>query len=414
MRSFIIIIFTLTFIACTSEKTEEKKEEKPSVQSKFYSVLLDENVDSLVLLQKWRPLFYRDYKAKLKLVEDETNSIVKLYYGKYKNPLDAWTRGYEFFIEGLIPQIDLFENYKPYKEYYSNFLFVTNVQNRPAVYSYNLLSGETSMIFDRWGKKVLNLYSGPDFQNYIFTSALTFGRSGGFPFITDGRVYHYSKITRRIKELVRFGDGLRISSRWDHPDTFFVTFKMMDTINSSNIIEKDLSFNKKGNPLDSLLSVHNLLRDGFPIDYVSTLDSELFSKLKLTINSIGDSISLGFNINGINHSISVPGKIVNIRLSNDDENIIFKTKSDEFTSQDSVISTYRLYNYFLPESKLILVYSDNKNLSYLPYGSLLFFESIYEKKQIINCILMKSDKKLFEIKGLGDCGIKNIPLSYKN
>ncbi|MBZ0177697.1 MAG: hypothetical protein K8F36_00285, partial [Melioribacteraceae bacterium] len=408
------ILLVLLFFSCSTEKSEEGIKHKSEEKRNFYSILLEENVDSLELLKKWRPRFYRDGNSKLTLIEDLETSGFKLFYGMYKNPLNAWTRGFEFYTEGLISEINLFENYNHHKEYYSDFLFVTNYQNRPAVYSYNLISKNIKMIFDRWGKKVLNLYSGPDFQNYIFTTALTFGRSGGFPYIKDGRVYHYSKVTRQIKELEKFGDGLRISSQWNHPDTFHVTFKMMDTVNSSNIIEKDLSFNRKGNLIDSLVSVHNLLRDGFPVDYVSTLESELFSKLKLTISSLDDSLLLGFNVKGISHTIFVPGKMINIRLSNDDENLVFKTKFDEFISQDSTKSTYRIYNYSLPERKLTNVYSGKQNLSYLLYGGLLFYESINEEKQIINCILMKSDKKLFEISGPGDCGIKSIPLVYKN
>lgn len=414
MKNLIVLLIAILFFSCSSEKNKESIKVSSKVKSTYYSFLLEENADSLALLKKWRPMFYRDTDAKLNLIEDVESSGFKLFYGMYKNPLDAWTRGFSFYNDGLVSEIKLFENYKPYKEYFSEFLFVTDYQNRPAVYSYNLISKNNSMIFDRWGKKVLNLYSGPDFQNYIFTTALTFGRSGGFPYITDGRVYHYSKITRQIKELEKFGDGLRISSQWNNPDTFHVTFKMMDTINSSNIIEKDLSYNKKGNLIDSLVSVHNLLRDGFPVDYVSTLESELFTKLKLTINSIGDSLILGFNVAQTSHTINVPGKMINIRLSNNDENLVFKTKYDEFVSQDSLKSTFHIYNYFIPARRLTNVYSGKQNLSYLLYGGLLFYESINEEKQIINCILLKSDEKLFEISGPDDCGIRSIPLVYKN
>lgn len=415
-----VIIF-LSLFSCKKEDAMRISKnvgvDTPKISS-TYSILLNDyrskrSADSLLLLQKSK---FHDTLFVRKLNTNKYGVVI----GQFPTNYSAGKHAYELFEDSLITAYKIIKNDSIVFDLYSNIPFSAYSENekRPSVYNYNLVSGKYEMIWSRWGRKVINLNNSKELENCFITTALGMGWRGGFPYILDARVYMYNRLTNNIREIFFLGNGLQLYTYWETPDTFKVNFTILDSMQTSILIQKIIAFDDRGKKLYETERSFSLLTDGFPLPppLIPLLTSPNHRyKLKHERANFKNNYFLYDIQTHLEYEITKSPNILFDVFWSEDSNYLFVLLQGRQRQnlRSSIRRASEFYIYNAGKKQMEKVFKGSRYKNYLINGNLILFDQRNDKEAKIIIYNFVKDKFIGEIKVPGGCGLNNIPFQSK-
>ncbi len=197
-------------------------------------------------------------------IKNLSNNRYIILYGRYNSSFAAGERAFNLFMNSLINNYKIFHNNEFINDLFANVLFIANYLGRPSIYNFNLVSKQITLLWSRWGRKVLSLIYSKDKNAAFFLTAQSYKMQSAFPFIKDIKLFHYDALKKGVNEIYSFGDGIQIYSYWDIDDTLKVNITNPDSMKPEILVQKIYSFNYSGELLNIKQRSFQLINDGFP------------------------------------------------------------------------------------------------------------------------------------------------------
>lgn len=173
----------------------------------------------------------------LKIVQIEENRFV-LLFGSFKSSYDAGEKAFDLLTNHVIDNYKIFYNNDYTRDNFANIIFIAHYQSRPSLYSFNLISKKYQAMWSRWGRKVITVNHSYDRSAVFITTALSYGKVSGLPYLKDARLNYYSSKNDRVDEIAELGTGLQLYTYWENKDTFKINLTFPDSLNSEIIRQK--------------------------------------------------------------------------------------------------------------------------------------------------------------------------------
>ncbi len=393
--SFLIVILLLTSACSNSEKKVLLKKE-----SKYYSVQL--NFDSEDNLLKTKEELEQAVKDTL-----ITSSDKSLLIGQFETFNDASDKGFELFADSLISEYLIHYSDTVLNNDYDEFYFIGIDLGRPALYKTSLFDIKPKLVWSKWGREIIKLSRSENRNNFYFTTCLTKGIRGSFPYVWNARLYQFQRVEETINFIQKFGKGVNFSSHWEDDSTFAVYFTILDSLLTSTFIQKVYTYNTVGEPRDTTEKVFELIKDGIPLPRFSQI--EPFSpdhryKIKVlkqdSIKTLNIIDELDASINLID---TLNGDLIETRW-NDTSDFLFVTTRNTSASDSTNLLIIRL-----EDVSLIKKIEGVGEKNFVVIGNLLIYDNNFEKESFITFYRYKKNEEYAVIKIPGGCGIGNIP-----
>lgn len=397
-----LIVIGFVVIGCKEKSNELDLENKSETAE--YTIIINEanSFDSLHLLSNKIELLYGT-KSKY-----EASAIL---VGAFQSAKLAWYFAEDLIKDTLISDYLLSHNKIPVEANFNKFIFVGGYLNRPSLFEFDFRTKKAKMVWSQWGRKIIKLFPRQLNNHYFFTTGLTMGRSGGFPFITDSRLYQYNKADDMVNRINKFGNGLQLSAGWKNSDTLKTSFVVMDSLKSSFFMDREILYNLAGKAVDTVETIYDILKDGFPKK----------TKPKIAFNSpdgkyhvqsrqeVGDNIIAIFKnktkyLNTIDTTKLAISKIV---WSEGQKYSVICTRESFLERRESENCIY-IFN--LEKNELIAEIETELLKDVIFYGDYLLFDDLSRDKQIIRIYDCEKSELFNTIEISKDCGIYSIPI----
>lgn len=386
-----------------------KEEVKPAVNKTYYSLGIAK-ADSAASLNEELLRLSKAGDDTVFVYQDTSSSEYILKIGLYEDSLTAAWKGNRYFKAGIIEDFTIYREAVEIEDLFNSFLFVGYYLNRASLYKYDLLEDEYYLVWSKWGKKITDLHYKEEEVNTFFTTGFQIGVEGGFPFITDVRLYMHNRINNDTKLLQKFGKGLSVSSTWDN-ELLDVSFVELDSLKTMSVYRKDYRYDPEGIMATQSVDEFDLLNDGLP------------NKLRggISIDSPDDNYSLAYEEAEDTTTIGI---IENVRGK---ENLVGKYKGrlkhaewkklrDEvlvslITESDTAETRTSIYIIDYHKYEIVDSIKTQGSGNFMVKGNLLFYDKGFgrEAKIIIYDNDMRSTVDSILIRG--GCGLTNIPQS---
>lgn len=248
-----ISLITVLFIGCSNDKTEINKK---SLYDSFFVQLTLENLSDLIAAKETLTQAIGDTIFTI----DDNHLLI----GMFDSFRAASDRGFELHADNLIDEFEIFHNDSILNHDYYDLFFVGNDLGRPALYRTSLMEVKPNLIWSKWGREIIKLSPAKSRDNYFFTTCLTKGIRGSFPYIWDARLYNFDSKGEDIQLVQEFGRGLTLHSNWESDSTFTTYFTILDSLITSTVIQKIYSYSYAGDRIDTTEQIYELVSDGIP------------------------------------------------------------------------------------------------------------------------------------------------------
>lgn len=343
------------------------------------------------------------------LINDDDFYTINIGY--FNSSLSAGEKAFNYFCDSLIGEYSIYygDSVKVYDEY-RYVPFLGKDFNRPALFKYDLLKKKKRIIWSKWGRKILNLSYPKNFSPAYFYTALTYGRDAGFPYITDVRVYKFNIYDNTIKRLEKIGKGLQVFSEFDSSWYYNVYFNILDSTNTSDLIQIKNTYNAKGVKIESSEKIYNILDDGYPMPRLP-LPKLVSPNRKYFLKAEGSDTSISYFLNNYDKnkrdfvfsSELEPGKIEWSR--NEDYLMIsFKNPANNEDSKLLLIET--------DGAAIIKEFNNSGALNFIVHGDLLIFDSWNLNDSQIIIYNYKKRMPFDTLSVYGGCGLNYIKSEY--
>ncbi len=410
-RSKILISFifvTLILSECTISDHDINQNNKIT-----YSILLGEFKTQEEAV-KLKPILESKINSTLR-IEKTVKNKYQLLFSNFVSSFEAGESAFDLYSNSLIQDYKIVRNGKPVEDVFTNVLFVAKYLGRPSVYSFNLLTKQSSVEWSRWGRKVISLNHSIDNQSAFITTVLSYGRQSGFPYIHEARIYFLNRINDQADELAELGNGVQLYTYWESSDTFKVNYSMLDTVNSKIVIQNIYPFDIDGKSGLIQKRKFDLLKHGFPSvprrDPVELSPSKEFQFRN--VRSDGESNIYLRNLKQRSEELVVTTKRnINDARWSEDGNYLFIITDNQSVDSKGVKAekTGELIIIDALRMKIIRIFSGFHFENVLVHGKLLFFDERLKDIAQIAVYDYTRDKLLNTISIYGGCGINNLPL----
>ena len=410
-RSKILISFifvTLILSECTISDHDINQNNKIT-----YSILLGEFKTQEEAV-KLKPILESKLNSTLRIAKTVKNKY-QLLFSNFVSSFEAGESAFDLYSNSLIQDYKIVRNGKPVEDVFTNVLFVAKYLGRPSVYSFNLLTKQSSVEWSRWGRKVISLNHSIDNQSAFITTVLSYGRQSGFPYIHEARIYFLNRINDQADELAELGNGVQLYTYWESSDTFKVNYSMLDTVNSKIVIQNIYPFDIDGKSGLIQKRKFDLLKHGFPSvprrDPVELSPSKEFQFRN--VRSDGESNIYLRNLKQRSEELVVTTKRnINDARWSEDGNYLFIITDNQSVDSKGVKAekTGELIIIDALRMKIIRIFSGFHFENVLVHGKLLFFDERLKDIAQIAVYDYTRDKLLNTISIYGGCGINNLPL----
>lgn len=407
-RIKILLVIVLLQFGC---KEDEIKPAKKDIISKKYSLEIDNLSDPISINNKIDLL-----KVQIKnpwLVIREDNKLLPeddlLLIDSIRTYDEAWAIGFNLINESLIGEFKIIFNQKQVVDHFSNFYFIGSYLDRPSIYRVNLISKDFELHWSKWGKDVLGLFRSIEKSDLFFTTALSIGRSGGFPYIIDARLYNLNRVSSTTKLIEKYGNGLQLSAGYIENDIFKSEFLLLDSLKSSNLIRRTSLYKKD-------LEINRTL-DTFEVLSYKQQNNELRLKLSsksfrfvLKVNSLKDSnnVSIIDNKRGLKQDLcKFIGEISSIKWS-DDEKYLGIMIEEVMNSSDSIFASKN--NLYMIETESLLVVKKVSGIipEFLINSCLLFYTKLVDNIGTVHVYDLLNKQNYLTLNIDGGCGINSM------
>lgn len=341
-------------------------------------------------------------------VDKDSNYI----YGNFRSPKSAWFFAEMLIRDTIIYKYKLLDSLKYFSTDFNNLIFLSDYLGRPSLYKFNFRTLKKEMVWSAWGRKILHLYPYDNDNQFYFTTGLTLGRSGGFPYITEARLYKYDKLKNSVDRINIFGNGLHMNARWKKSNRFEVSFITLDSLKSNEFIKRKYSFDNLGRAIDTIETRYNILTDGFPKREPDTIEfNSPDRKFLVQARPEGER----FIISIFKNRKDFLG-IVDTTLSNISK-IVWQPEGKYVaikTLQSNSFGGASLYVINLSDFKIIKRYNVFANSEMIFYGDYLLFENIDDDLKYIELYDCFNEEEFYKIKLSKNTGIFTIPIKYSS
>ncbi|MCF8315004.1 MAG: hypothetical protein K9I71_02720 [Ignavibacteriales bacterium] len=415
IKTFALFSILLLFIfACAEKSGEEEKIISAIPEGNEYSLVID--TASVRLLKDRTDMltgFVPGDKIELR-IRSRKSVFVKLGY--FPDSYSAGKAGFRLFADSLVKDYHVLKGDELVYDNYTNYLVVgKHLDDRPALYSFNLKTKKTDLVWSKWGRKIIGFHYTPDYSSAYFLSTLGMGIRGSLPYVLDARIYFIRKETGEAKLLENLGKGLQLYSFWESSKLFKVNFTFLDTFKTSTLISRLFTYNAKGKNIEMKEQVYELLKDGFPsipkplLDISSPAGS--FSIKIANAEGITDVFLQDQIRNNRAYLTSTDHIVYSCGWTDDEKYLFFNTnnfgqaaKAEEMQSNLFVVNT---------GTKMIeKVFQGTGYKNFVIYDNLLIFDDNFDEKSAITFYEYRKDNIYHILKIRGGCGVKNIPARY--
>ncbi len=348
-------------------------------------------------------------------IEKSNKNKYHLLLGKFTSSFEAGENAFNLYTNSLILDYKIVRNGKLVDDLFTNVLFVAKYLGRPSVYSYNLLTKQSSIEWSKWQRKVISLNYSPNKESAFITTAFSYGRESSFPYVHEVRIYFLNRANEQSDELAEPGDGVQLYTYWESNDTFKVNFTKLDTINSKIVLQNIYPFDINGKLGFIQNRKYDLLQHGFPTTpkrkpvYLSPNKNFQFRNVQSENES---NIYLkNFKQRSEELVITTKRNINDARWSKDG-NFLFIITNDSAVDSKGIKAekTGELIIINAIKMKIVRIFSGFQFENVLVHGKLLFFDERLKDIAQIAVYDYTRDKLLNTIFVYGGCGLNNLPM----
>jgi hypothetical protein len=341
--------------------------------------------------------------------------LYKVLLVKYQSSFEAGMEAFRFYRDSLIRSYSIYKNQKETVDDFRNLLFVANYDGRPSVYSFDLLKKGVKVIWSRWGSKVISFNTSFDRSSAFITSALSYGKRRGLPYILDVHLFFLNRAADYTEEVGDLGDGTQLYTYWEMKDTFKVNITSIDTVNSGTVSQEIYSFSSGGKPGKVTSRNFDLLKEGFP--YPPKRNPALLSPGKRyqarQVVSVRNNYIYLKDLEEKSEVLisSSKRKIYDARWSDDGNYLFIVTenslpvrimKKSEPTGELIVVDARQM--------KQVITFSSFRFGNLLVQGNFLFFDERLNDLSRIGVYDFEQNKFYYTISIPGGCGLFNLPM----
>ena len=363
---------------------------------------------------KIKPVLEHKMNSTLR-IEKSNKNIYNLLLGEYTSSFEAGENAFNIYTNSLIQNYKIIRNGKPVDDLFTNILFVAKYLGRPSVYSYNLLTKQSSIEWSKWKRKVISLNHSPGNEGAFITTAFNYVRKSSFPYIHEVRIYFLNRANEQSDELIEPGDGTQLYTYWESNDTFKVNFTKLDTINSKIVLQDIYSFDINGKLGIVQNRKYDLLQHGFPTIpkrkpvYLSPNKNFQFRNVRSDNES---NIYLkNFKQRSEELIITTKRNINDARWSKDGNFLFIIAENTAVDSKGlKAAKTGELIIIDAIKMKIVRIFSGFQFENVLVHGKLLFFDERLKDIAQIAVYDYTRDKLLNTISVYGGCGLNNLPM----
>ncbi|NOX16900.1 MAG: hypothetical protein GXO87_01270 [Chlorobi bacterium] len=417
-RSIYVLLFVvlpILFLSACSKKEENKTTKKVFYPKEYSLSLTVKNKgnlnDSLIAANLDSAFYSLSVKP-----SDKIKNRFAVRVDSISSYDAAWMQGFHFSEYFKLKDINIFKNKIKQEEKYREFYFVGDYLGRAALYSMDLFTRKTNLVWSRWGKPILKLFRQNESGGVYFTVAQKLSRRGGFPSIRRAQLFLFQKEKMSVRRIDYYGNGMQLKAGWISPNLFNTQFLLLDSLTNADVIKRTSDYDAAGNLLDTLTEKIALMSVSFK-EKAPELKFEADSKkimIKFREREDTAIASVVDFLKGLKTDVfEFKGKIISTKWSGDENYFLMTTVDSVQTPADSVKRSVRnLFVVNLRNHKLLTVISGNLD-EYLFHGKILVYDCwINGVKNITFYDLMRREE-IMTLNFEGGCGINSI-LNFNN
>jgi len=356
-------------------------------------------------------------KIKSQVVIDKiSDNKYELSFGKYSDTYNAGSSAFSFFADSLITNYKIMLDGRPAEDNFSNILFVTRVENRAAIFSFNLQEKKNYSMWSDWGEDVISLDQSPNKNICFFVTVDGLGKKGSMSYLNDARLYNFLRMDDRIRMIEYLRNGMQYYSYWNAKNRYMTSFVSLDSATNQNVIQNIAIFDSTGTKVQSMAKTFNLIKDGFPappqkkLDYSSNMNKYIVYAEKNEKGEHDILVKRAYSNEGAK-IITINGSITDIAWSDDDKYLfLICSEVKQLTKKTSKTDYFSLI-YDADSKKIIRKFDPADFRGISVYGRILAVETGYGPDSKILFYDYLKNRNYFELSLSGGCAIKNLPLA---
>lgn len=350
------------------------------------------------------------------VIENISKNQYRLIFGKYSDSYDAGESAFNLYADSVITNYKIMLDGRETADNYTNVLFTGRSEERASLYSLNLLTKKTALVWSDWGEDVVSLEQSAKKKFSFFLTVSGQGRKNGMSYLYDARLYHYDWRKENIKMIEYLKNGYQYYSSWNAGNQFMTNFNSLDSSSNQEVIQSFSVYDTSGVRLKNFTKKFNLIKDGYPnppqrkLDFTSAKNRYLFYT---KLNDKGEkNIFIKRNYTSEEYLVgTTKGNILDIAWSGDEKYLFFIYSDLKNISKKVKKNEYFCMVFDADSKKSIRLFKggDFKLLSV--QGRLLIIESGYGIDSKIMFYDYIKDKIYINFDFNGGCAIKNLPLA---
>ncbi|MBM4170547.1 MAG: hypothetical protein FJ214_01590 [Ignavibacteria bacterium] len=401
IKYLLIVLLQILVFSCKPYNLDEK-------QLSGYTICLGE-FQSFDEADVYKSKMDFDLWRDMKIVNVETKKFLLLYHS-FNSSFEAGKKAFELYSKSTIYNYKIFKEKEYVRDDFANTFFVAKYQGRASVYNYNLISKKTSLVWSRWGRKVITLNHAPNYNSAFFTTALGYGRKGSFPYVRDARVYFYDFKKELFSELDELDSGIQIYTYWEGSDTFKVNITKPDSIKSDILRQEIYSYNTDGERIGKKERSFNIIVDGFPKP-PTIIPRNISSTKKYLLREVKDEKKYFINLKNLKSNSEImllenDSNLINSYWSSDDKYLFLFTNKNKKVNADI---DKELYIINTESTEIIKKFTSIKYPQLIINGNFIFFTEYSGRDSKIIIYDFYLNNIFDQILMSGGCGISQLP-----
>ncbi len=349
------------------------------------------------------------------VIEMVSKNLYDLVFGKFPNAYKAGEAAFNLFADKVIPNYKITLDGKEYTDYFSEILYVAREEGRASLFSFDLQSRKSSLVWSDWGEEVVSLKQSPNRAAAYFLTVESVGTKGSLSSLNEARLYHFKRDIDKIKMVDYLHSGIQFYSYWNDNDRFMTSFLSLDSASNQNLFQNIAVFDSLGGKIEGKKKTINLVQEGFPnppvrkINFTSTMNKYIvYSNRKEKATEF--FIKRTYTEEG-HFLFSTAGQLHEIAWSPDDKYLFF-IYSDIVQKTKKTSKIERFLAVFDADTKKIIRKFDPDDFSAISvYAPILAIETGKGAESAIIFYNYVQDKIYHKLQLTDGCAIKNLPLA---
>lgn len=347
-------------------------------------------------------------------IEKFSDKLYKVLLGKYKNSFGAGKNAYGLSSKGLIGFYSIMKSRHETLDEFRNVLFVARYLGRPSVFSIDILSKQTELIWSSQRENVISLNLSADRKSAFVTTATSHGVRSNLPYVHGVAIFQLKREENEMNKLSDVGDCTQIYTYWEKRDTFKVNVTLIDTIDSRRIYQNIYAFDLSGKYYSVNKRKFNLIEEGFPFP-PNRVPEYASPNNRFQFRVIGSGSEYDFYLKDVQERSDIliassKRKILDARWSEDGNYLFIVTENSVLPgSPKKTQPSGELIVINAVQKKLVANFNSFKYDNLLVQGNFLIFDEQLNDLSRINIFDFVRNKIYYTLVIPGGCGLINLP-----